>query len=77
MYRLYSKYPEDLDPIGVLVHDHIQKMGTDLVDKARGENQPAADAKPAPAAGADAKDGMCLRAALLVVLLHTSVCFLT
>jgi len=35
LYRLYSKYPEDLDPIGVLVHDHIQKAGTELVDAAR------------------------------------------
>jgi len=35
MYRLYSKYPEDLDPIGLMVNDHIQKCGTEIVDKAK------------------------------------------
>jgi len=45
LYRLYSKYPDDLELIGFLVHDHIQKMGTEVVDKARGAAAPAAGEK--------------------------------
>eukprot|EP00823_Brevimastigomonas_motovehiculus_P008277 TRINITY_DN7560_c0_g1_i1.p1 TRINITY_DN7560_c0_g1~~TRINITY_DN7560_c0_g1_i1.p1 ORF type:complete len:748 (-),score=168.05 TRINITY_DN7560_c0_g1_i1:227-2470(-) len=36
MYRLYSKYVEDLEPIATLVHTHILRAGSEIVDKAKG-----------------------------------------
>lgn len=35
LFRLYAKYPEDLEPIGRLVHAHISNTGTALVDKSQ------------------------------------------
>jgi hypothetical protein len=33
LYRLYSRFPEDLDPIGVLFQEYIAKVGSEMVDK--------------------------------------------
>jgi len=43
--RLYEKSAEDLQPIADMLHEHIKKAGTDIVDKAR----PPAGGAPAPA----------------------------
>jgi len=47
MYRLYSKYPADLDFIAEMVLEHIKAAGGEVVDKANagqgGEGGPAAD----------------------------------
>lgn len=37
MYNLYSKYPADLEPIADMVHEHIKKAGSEVVDKAKPE----------------------------------------
>jgi hypothetical protein len=39
LYRLYKKFPEDLQPIADLCHEHIKKEGGEVVDRARPEKK--------------------------------------
>jgi len=47
MYRLYSKYPADLEYIAELVLEHIKNAGTEVVDKANAAGGAAAEGAPA------------------------------
>lgn len=35
LYRLYSPYPADLEPIGKIFHDHVSQAGIAIVDQAQ------------------------------------------
>jgi cullin 1 len=47
MYRLYSKYPQDLEFIAELVLEHIKNAGTEVVDKANATGGAAVEGAPA------------------------------
>ena len=43
LYRLYNKYPGDLEPIADMVHEHIKKAGSEVVDAAQSGKDAAVD----------------------------------
>jgi len=47
MYRLYSRFPADLDFIAEMVLEHIKNAGTEVVDKANAAGGAAAEGAPA------------------------------